>query len=223
MSTPISESIALRLALAAKALPSWSLTDFVALLVSHFDDGLTEKKLRSVSPKEFRSWFKGLADEPDRVQLAQVLAILTAEEVTPMEAPELLELPPIAGPKIRVAITSNHQQQIDGHFGSCLRVLVYEVNATCHQLVAIRPVTCHKNGDARTEFMLGLLKDCQMLATLSIGGPAAARVVRADVHPLKHAQPSSATDLLARISVALANKPAPWLQRVLDSQTQVAA
>lgn len=223
MSAPISEPVALRLALAAKALPQWSLEQFVELLVGQLGSPLTEKKLRSLSPKQFRNLFSGHVDEPDRVQLAQANAILTGDEIAAMEAPELPELPPLAGPKIRVAVTSNNKDNLDGHFGSCLRVLVYEVSAKGHQLVDIRPVTCSDSGDARSVFMVGLILDCEILATMSIGGPAAARVVNNNVHPLKHAGPSHSGDLLERISIALAGTPAPWLQKVLDSQSPVAA
>lgn len=223
MSAPISEPVALRLALAAKALPQWGLDDFVALLVEQAGSPLTEKKLRGISPKQFRTLFVGHMDEPDRVQLAQAHAILTGDDIAAMEAPDVPDLPSLVGPKIRVAVTSNNQEQLDGHFGSCLRILVYEVSAEAQQLVEVRPVTCTESGDARTVFMLGLIRDCEILATMSIGGPAAARVVNADVHPLKHAGPSHSGDLLERISIALANKPAPWLQKVLDSQTSIAA
>ena len=223
MSAPISDPVALRLALAAKALPQWTLEYFVELLVNQLGSPLTEKKLRSLSPKQFRVLCSGQMEEPDRVQLSQAHAILSGDEITTMEAPNLPDEKVLIGPKIRVAVTSNNKEQLDGHFGSCLRVLVYEVSGSAYQLVDIRPVTCTESGDARTVFMLGLIHDCQILATMSIGGPAAARVVNAEVHPLKHTGPSHSGDLLERISIALANNPAPWLQKVLNSQTQVAA
>ncbi|MBW8191498.1 hypothetical protein K0504_10660 [Neiella marina] len=215
----ISESVALRLALAAKALPQLQLAILVNTLVNQLGDVLTEKKLRSISPKQLRSWFsEGLGahiEPPDRVQLAQAHAVLTGENIASMEAPEVPQLPALSGPKVRVAVTSNNKQQVDGHFGSCLRVLVYEVNAESYQLADVRPVTCSASGDARTSFMLELLEDCQILSTLSIGGPAAARVTRASVHPLKQATPVDADFVLSRIRQVMHEGAPAWLKKAV--------
>ncbi|GGA76618.1 hypothetical protein GCM10011369_18140 [Neiella marina] len=215
----ISESVALRLALAAKAVPQLQLATLVTTLVSQLGEVLTEKKLRSISPKQLRTWFSedlpAQIEPPDRVQLAQVHAVLTGEEVATMEAPKVTATEPLAGPKVKVAVTSNNQQQIDGHFGSCLRVLVYEVNAESWQLFDVRPVTCTASGDARTSFMIELLADCQILSTLSIGGPAAARVTRANVHPLKQTTPADADLMLSRIRQVMHEGPPPWLKKAI--------
>ncbi|TCI02391.1 dinitrogenase iron-molybdenum cofactor [Corallincola luteus] len=217
MTAPVSETAALRIALAAKALPQIPLSQLLSLLVDTLGEPLTEKKLRQLSPKQLREIFSAQPEQPDRVNLAQAFAIFNSNEVDTMEAPEVLPSVPLSGKKLRVAMTSNNGERLDGHFGSCLRVLVYEVNAEQHQLVDVRPVTCSESGEKRSEFMLSLISDCHILSTLSIGGPAAAKVTRANVHPIKQAQPGACSDVLERMQQVVGGKPAPWLQRLMES------
>lgn len=218
MTSPVSDAVALRIALAAKALPQTSLSQLLALLVDALGEPLTEKKLRQLSPKQLRELFADAAEQPDRVHLAQVFAIFNSSEVDTMEAPEVSTAAPLAGPKLRVAVTSNNSEQLDGHFGSCLRVLVYEVSAGQSQLVAVRPVTCAESGEKRTEFMLDQIRDCHILATLSIGGPAAAKVTRAYVHPIKQPEPIACADLLQRMQQVVGGTPPPWLKRIMAAE-----
>ncbi|MDR2092197.1 MAG: dinitrogenase iron-molybdenum cofactor biosynthesis protein, partial [Azoarcus sp.] len=59
-----------------------------------------------------------------------------------------------------------------------------------------------------------IIADCQIVYLQSIGGPAAAKVVRAGVHPVKQARGGPARESLARLQDSLASPP-PWLARVM--------
>lgn len=63
--------------------------------------------------------------------------------------------------------------------------------------------------------MLDRIRDCHMLFTLSIGGPAAARVTRANIHPIKKLTPMSAEEVLSDLSNVIAVNPPPWIKRIL--------
>ncbi|GAA5214946.1 NifB/NifX family molybdenum-iron cluster-binding protein [Corallincola platygyrae] len=220
MSSPISETAALRVALAAKSLPQLSMKQWLPVLVEKLGEPITDKKLRQLNPKQLRELFAEFTDGPDRVQLAQVFAIFNSEQVDEMSAPECVASEPLPGPKLIMAVTSNNQEQLDGHFGSCLRVLVYEVNAEGYQLMDVRPVTCDVSGDKRTQYMLDLISDCQILATLSVGGPAAAKITRASIHPIKQAGPVAASELLSKLQNVLAGSPPPWIKRLLSLEEE---
>ncbi len=215
----ISDEAALRVALASRSLPDIELISLLGLLVQHLGEPMTEDKLASLSPKAFRLMVNSLSETPTRKDVNEALAILTNSEVAAVDAPEIIDVPPLPGPKLTVAITSNQGEMINGHYGSCLRVLVYEVNAATHQLVDIRQVQSGLSGEARAEHMLTLLKGCQMLFTLSIGGPAAARVTRANIHPVKKAVPEEAGPAMQSLSAVIANNPPPWIAKLLGIET----
>ena len=54
-----------------------------------------------------------------------------------------------------------------------------------------------------------------MLFCLAIGGPAAAKVVSARIHPIKTPQPAPIPEVLERTRAMLAGSPPPWLRKVL--------
>lgn len=218
MSPVISEQLALRLGLADKALPGMRLDTLIDALVSELAEPLTEKRLRSLSPKQFRALVEKTGAETEAAQLTQAYLILTGDEVREMQAPVVTNDRALSQPFLRVAVTSNNDEEIDGHFGSCLRVLIYEVNQEGWRLADVRPVTGTAKGEKRTDLMLELIKGCQLLVTQSIGGPSAARVVRANCHPIKQAGAVLAADVLSRLQTTLAGSPPPWISKILRAQ-----
>lgn len=218
----ISDEAALRVAMASRSLPDIELISLLGLLVQHLGEPLTEDKLAGLTPKAFRLMINSLSETPTRKDVNEALAMLTNSDVAAVDAPEIIDVAPLPGPKLTVAITSNQGEMINGHYGSCLRVLVYEVNAQTHQLVDIRQVTSGLAGEARAEHMLTLLKGCQMLFTLSIGGPAAARVTRANIHPVKKAVPEEAAIAMQSLSDVLAGNPPPWICKLLGIASSTA-
>ncbi|MPW30937.1 dinitrogenase iron-molybdenum cofactor [Agarivorans sp. B2Z047] len=217
MKSNINDNLALRLAVASKAIPDIELKQFVALLVGHCGEPLTEKKLRALSPKVLREVFQSSRYNVERSQVNQLHAILSSEQISPMEAPVVPEQTLLKGPIVQLAVSSNNLERIDGHFGSCLRFLIYQVSAQGFQLVDVRPVIENLSGDARTSYLIDLIGDCQLLATLSIGGPAAARVSRADILPLKQLTPQAARSILERLQTVM-DCPPRWLAKLLEKQ-----
>jgi nitrogen fixation protein NifX len=187
-------------------------------LILELGEPLSEKKLRSLNPKTLYQALMTIEHDVERGQSNQVYAILTNAEISSMQAPEIANVITLAGPKLRVAVSSNNDQQLDGHFGSCLRFLIYEVNGTELSLIDVRPVCTDASGLARTDYLVGLIKDCHLLSTLSIGGPAAAKVVRADILPIKLAHPSSVEDTLKPLTTVIGKNPPPWMSKIFAQQ-----
>ncbi|MGB1110107.1 MAG: dinitrogenase iron-molybdenum cofactor biosynthesis protein, partial [Gammaproteobacteria bacterium] len=64
---------------------------------------------------------------------------------------------------------------------------------------------------------------CQLLYVASIGGPAAAKVVRAGVHPIKlppNAEVPEADTLLEGLQVTLSGNPPPWLAKAMGASPE---
>ena len=121
---------------------------------------------------------------------------------------------------IRVACASNNDEQLDGHFGSCSRFLVYQVDETGFRLIDTRDTNDPEARADKNAYRAGLIKDCQVLFVASIGGPAAARVVKAGVHPIKYPGGGSIRDRLSLLQQVIAGSPPPWLAKVMGHAAQ---
>ena len=120
---------------------------------------------------------------------------------------------------IRVAIASNSGALLNGHFGSCIRFLVYQLSKDAMRLIAIRSTVEADSADDRNLFRANLINDCQVMFVQSIGGPAAAKVIRADIYPIKVPDVISANEQLLEFQkVFLA--PPPWMAKILGKTAE---
>jgi hypothetical protein len=70
-------------------------------------------------------------------------------------------------------------------FGPCPRFLVYLLSQHAYKLVDMRSTIEAGSSYDRNLFRANLIKDCHVLFAQSIGGPAAAKVIRADIYPIR--------------------------------------
>ncbi len=142
--------------------------------------------------------------------------MLFQSEALPVIKPYKEDLPN----SIQVACASNHGELLDGHFGTCLRFLIYQVNATESRLIEIRTIDESGSKLDKNSYRASLLEGCQILFIVSIGGPGAAKVVRAGVHPIKKPQLGSAKDEVDALQQVISNNPPPWLAKVMGQSVQ---
>ena len=63
------------------------------------------------------------------------------------------------------------------------------------------------------------IKDCTIVFVIAIGATAAARIVKAKIHPVKVNEPKPIEDILNELVQALRTNPPPWLRKALyDSE-----
>ncbi len=212
----ISDDIALRIALAARSLPD---TD-AARLIKVLDDALglppTANKLSGLKVKTLKAALGGELADVEPGALKDAVTILKGEaETDPDPAPPVEpyregEIPD----SIRVACASNKAEWLDGHFGSARRFLVYQVSAKENRLVAVR-VPDDSDAEDKNAYRAALISDCQILYVASIGGPAAAKVVKFGVHPIKDPKGGPARERILALQQVLASKAPPWLAKVM--------
>lgn len=116
---------------------------------------------------------------------------------------------------IRVAIASNHDGMLDGHFGSCMQFLIYQVSPQDIRLIDIRATAGKEAESEKNAYLANLISDCHILYVSSIGGPAAAKVVKHYIHPIKHIDEVNAEDVLSKLQSVLSCMPPPWLAKVM--------
>ena len=221
MSASMTREAALRIALAANELPGLAAAGLVTAIAARLGLPLTEAKLAEVTVSDLREILAGdHADEncvvgADSESLKSAVRLLWGEGVVHSELPPLDAYEDGGMPgSIRVACASNHGEELDGHFGSCECFLIYQVAPDETRLIAVRPTLAADEAEDRNAARAALIADCQVLYVQSIGGPAAAKVVRAGVHPVKVARPGPARDNLARLQQTLASPP-PWLAKIM--------
>jgi len=130
----------------------------------------------------------------------------TDEDLPPVEAYAEGDMPG----SLRVAVASNSDENLDGHFGSALRFLIYQLSKDEIRLVAVRPTLEADLAEDKNAARSALINDCQIVYVQSVGGPAAAKIVRAGVHPMKYPQTGLAREVIARLQSIL-DAPPPWL------------
>lgn len=130
---------------------------------------------------------------------------------------------PPAGPAVRVAIATQDMKGLNAHFGSAKKFAVYDVSVdgwNFVETVAFDSVSDEggkhqTDGDDKITPKVEALKGCHLLFCLAIGGPSAAKVVSARIHPIKVPQPQPIDTVLERTRDMLAGSPPPWLRKVL--------
>lgn len=222
----LSDDIALRIGLAARALPDTTPARLLAVLADCIGLPPSAEKLDTLSIKQLRSGASGELVDCDNAVLKTALAYLkgvASMDTLPPPTPET-PLVDAAGKDpagiIRVAIASNNSDQLDGHFGSCERFLVYQVGVDQVRLIDCREIDDSQGGDDKNGYRARLIVDCQLLYVVSIGGPAAAKVVKHDIHPVKVPEGGNALALIGDLQRVIAEKTPPWLAKAMGQSAE---
>lgn len=218
----ITDDIALRIALAARALPDVSVARLLKVLEDAIGLPPTSEKLQALKVKDLRSALEGELADMDAGALAEAVGILKGDaDADALPPPPVDPYRPGDMPdSIRVACASDGGERLDGHFGSARRFLIYQVSTLEVRLIEVRVPDDQTEGGDKSESRARLIADCQVLYTASIGGPAAAKVVKAGVHPIKYAEGGSARDRILALQRVLAETPPPWLAKVMGRSAE---
>lgn len=224
--TALTDDLALRIGLAARALPDTSPQRLLAVLADCIGLPPTSDKLETLSVKDLRSGANGDFSDFDTSVIKSALAYLkgaaSMETLPPPEPESPILTADGTDPDgfIRVAIASNNSDQLDGHFGSCQRFLVYQISADQARLIDCRDIDDRQAQDDKNGYRARLIADCQLLYVVSIGGPAAAKVVKQDIHPIKVPNGSDALSLIAELQQVIAEKTPPWLAKAMGQPAE---
>lgn len=219
--TTITKGAALRIALAAKALEDVEPRAFTLKLAEKIGLPVTEDKLAALTVADLKLILTGeesVEPDQDMGQIKLAVRYLWGEggnlgDDSDVPNPEAYAEGDMPG-SLRVAVASNSGDNLDGHFGSATRFLIYQVGKDAIRLVDVRPTLIADEADDKNVARSELINDCQIVYVQSIGGPAAAKVVRAGVHPVKFPRTGPARDALAKLQGTL-DAPPPWLAKLM--------
>jgi len=212
----LSRELALRIGLATQALPDIEAKALLDVLTDALEMPLTRSKLDGVTLDQLKIGCDGALASVEAESLAQALKYLRGEEgVSPRFAePESYQEGDIPD-SIRVAIASNGGDKLDGHFASCQGFLIYQVSGKDARLIDVRPTDDAAAAEDKTAWLVEQIADCHVLYVVSVGGPAAAKVIKAGIHPIKMPTGGVAESVLTQLQGVLAATPPPWLAKIL--------
>lgn len=198
------------------------------ILTDALEMPLTRSKLESLDSAKLASASDGALGSVNGETLAQALRYLHGEEgATPLFAePEAYQVGEMPG-SIRVAVASNGGDSCDGHFASCQGFLIYQLSADAMRLIDVRLTDEAAEAEDKTAWLVEQISDCHVLYVVSVGGPAAAKVIKAGIHPIKDTSGAggkvAAPELLGKLQQVLAGSPPPWLAKILGASPETRA
>ena len=131
---------------------------------------------------------------------------------------------------LRIAFCTQDLRRVDAHFGSAPSIIIYEVGqddfrfleAAQFDDVSAQDGTHIEDGSDRIGAKIEAVAGCAMLFSLAIGGVAAARMVNAQVYPLKLPAPEAIADVIGRVQTMMKGTPPPWMRRLLTKDRSLA-
>lgn len=217
---------ALKIALAARILPGITVGQLLEVIFSRLDGVITEDTLKTVTVTDLKTSFASVDGEEDGEdigigleEMKEAVRVLWGETTEE----DQLTLETFDGPQdgsIRIAVASNSEEQLNGHFGSCIRYLIYQMSPDELKLIDARSALAADFSDDKNLFRANLIEDCDIGYFVSVGGPAAAKVIRAGVYPIKEIAGGDAREVLGRLQKVMAGTPPPWLAKIMGANEE---
>ena len=210
----LSRELALRIGLAARALPDTDAKRLLSVLTDGIGLPITEQKIADLHLNTLKTAKAGEFADIDEPLLNHALSILKSGlNIPESQAYSDGDMPG----SIRIAFASNDGINVDGHFGSCSRFMVYQVSADEARLIDIRNPDNPHGLEVEDKNLLRaeLIQDCQVLYIASVGGPAAAKIVKLGIHPVKLPAIDPIATVLDQLQSVITDTPPPWLAKVM--------
>ncbi|HEY8037640.1 MAG TPA: nitrogen fixation protein NifX [Methylobacter sp.] len=210
----LSRELALRIGLAARALPDTDAKRLLSVLTDCIGLPITEEKIAGIDLNTLKTALAGEFIDVDEPLLTHALSILKSGFNAPKQQAYIDGDMPGS---VRIACASNDGINVDGHFGSCSQFLIYQVSADEARLIDIRNTDIPDDLDVEDKnvFRAELIQDCQVLYIASVGGPAAAKIVKLGIHPIKLSAIDPIKEIVDQLQNVIAGTPPPWLAKVM--------
>ncbi len=122
---------------------------------------------------------------------------------------------------LRVAFATKDMEEINAHFGGAKEFVVYNVSKEGYEVSeVIKTDTSELEDDDKTDFRIRALKGVNIMYCESIGGTAAAKVIRSGIHPMKVNEPTPIEDILKTLVQMINGNPPPWIKNIIHMETE---
>jgi len=128
---------------------------------------------------------------------------------------------------MKVAFATTDGINVDEHFGRAGKFSIYDLKADGYRFLEIRQFAegldmeiIETKGmgqlhDDRIMDKADKLADCKIVYLTEIGGPAAAKLVKRGVMPVKVKEPAGIEESMNKLLDTVKKSPPPWLKKAL--------
>lgn len=121
---------------------------------------------------------------------------------------------------MKVGFATKDMESINAHFGGAKEFVIYNVSKEGFELSGvIKTDTSELEGDDKTDFKVKALKGVNIMYCESIGGTAAAKVIRGGINPMKVQEPRKIKEVLQELVEMVNGNPPPWIKRIMNIET----
>ena len=121
---------------------------------------------------------------------------------------------------IKVAFATKDMKTVNAHFGEAKEFAVYSVSKDGFDLDrVIKTDTESLEGDDKSDFKVKALSGVSIVYCESIGGTAAAKVIRGGINPMKVQEDSKIEDVLQDLVTMINGNPPPWVKKIMNIET----
>lgn len=121
---------------------------------------------------------------------------------------------------LRVAFATKDMEEVNAHFGGAKEFVVYNISKEGYEISeVIKTDTSELEDDDKTDFRIRALSGVNIMYCESIGGTAAAKVIRAGIHPMKVNEPTLIEDIVKTLVVMINGNPPPWVKNIMKMET----
>ena len=194
-----------------QCLPDLPPAKILEWLAGESDEVLTPARLETLDQRRLEASFPSETAIMSPARWSRVIECLRGE------LPAHLRIRPPAGrrPQLLAAFCSQDGLAINGHFGQGRLFFIYAFDDRGGWLFDLRRYPSASQDDEPNEARARLLGDCHLLFCEAIGGPAAARLIRHNIHPMKVSPGSTISSQCDAINTLLAGCLPPWLAKRL--------
>jgi len=120
---------------------------------------------------------------------------------------------------IKVAFATNDNENIDAHFGSCQKFVVYNITSSSYEVDKFIHTKEQKSKDGdKTANIVTALQGVDIVYFLDIGPVAAAKVINNKIFPIKYKEIISIESELEKLKSMLSTNPPPFIKKIIESK-----
>ena len=124
---------------------------------------------------------------------------------------------------MKVGFATNDNILINDHFGWAKNFAIYEINQNGFEFLENRYFEEEVEELNKIDKKIEGLNDLKIIFVESIGGTAAARVVKSGIHPIKSKPDDRIEAVMENLKAVLSNNPPPWLKKIILKEREKTA
>ncbi len=125
---------------------------------------------------------------------------------------------------MKVAFATKDLVSVDEHFGWAKQFAVYDITKDGFKLAeVVKSEESPENEDDKINSKIDAVRGCAIVYCQAIGPTAAARVVKAQIHPIKVEKVIPIEEALNSLVAMLNGNPPPWIKRIVAREEGLSA